>query len=420
MLDSFAPTGTADTAPGSYRATLAAAAKADPSPFPCPPEPAFAVSDAGTYDVSLTAPGGRPGFEARLTLTSPDGPGPFKACMDLRLPCGRGQGLCGTAVTRMRHLSLRIPAPGDRQGFRMVMPRRFGQEGALRGQVMFCPGPDDPRLNGDADFAPARKDRGEGRREGGEDGGEEVPVDGYTTYTIVKFPRLDAEGNPVMEGPPGDRTPVMDCYFWRGGKWWRIKDPDLKEPETGLIDLRDGTGNPNYEEAPEDVARELDRQIFPDGWDDFWEGYDEATARQLQGLKMTLGAFSGIDADTLVAIERDRNAGMSWDDIFLRYKWEIVIAIILSLPAGKLFGRMFGPMIRRFRRQLTSIPDRFRSARLRRELERLIRENEEKIRDLERRLRNADTAEERARLGRELGEASSLDIWYNQMLRSMG
>jgi hypothetical protein len=201
--------------------------------------------------------------------------------------------------------------------------------------------PEDPALNGGIQLKPRGK----------------APDDKRVVLSVVKVPRRDKDGKPVTEGTGDKKKPVYDYYFWRDGKWWRIKDPKLKlRDDPTLIDLRDGTGNRNYEPAKREAGEKLDRTFFPTGWQDFWKGFEESTARQLQGLAITLSALTGTDLLVWRKIRRMRDQGKSWAQIWGACWLDILKIVgwmlVLGLPLAKLLGRIFGPFVKRFKGKL--------------------------------------------------------------------
>ncbi len=331
-----------------------------------------AFSFTGDYAITVTNPDSGLAYPARLSLDPPDDgtSGAMLARLELSLDGGRSlRTICGTA--RLTGQSIEYAMLSDKGshaffGTLFRAPAHLQIESML-GTILYQQDPFDICLNGDTETT------------------EEA---GYTTYSIIKLHRLDEKGRPVFEGTGDNRRAVYDCYFWRGGKWWKIKDPTLfVQGSRELIDLRDGSSNPNYEEASTASSERLNRLIFPTGWQDFWQGFDEATARQLQGLSLTLQATTGVDLDVWMKIRRLRDQGRSWEQIWDECWFDIALAIGFAVLAATQVGKLLKPIFGRFLTRLLARLRRVVQNRREREfLRRYLRWLRDKLRRLQREL----------------------------------
>lgn len=339
------------------QAHLADLADAQPDGAKIPlqgPVTLFAHSYAGVYAMSVSNEEAGRGFTGGLTLTSDISGEFFNVSGDMAFS-GRDGGCIlagrGALVDQELVLSLDVSDAGRPLGFdaRLGPDLPFEEDWLPAGTIQCQQAPDDPGLNGDIILTP--------------DGKQAVKK--RVVLSVIKVPRRDARGRPVTTGTGDKKKPVYDCYIWRDGKWWKIKDPTLKlRDDPTLIDLRDGTGNPNYEPAGKGVSDRLDRQFFPTGWQDFWKGFDAATARQLQGLAITLGALTGTDLMVWRKIRRLRDEGKSWSQVWDACWFDIMIVVGLMafsvIPLARILRRIFGPFIGRFTSRFLSSAGRTR------------------------------------------------------------
>ena len=339
-----------DRATEAYRAELIdSEAKPGTLPLGGSETAPFAFSYAGAYEVCVRHPDTETGYDGTLVIASTAEGAAFDATLEFSLLNGGDVfEMAGRALLDGNALEVTL-ARGEGEcleSFRTVVSDGGPPwDWTPIGDIVFQQQPDDVWFNGDIQLTPAPEQSDK------------------TTFTIIKLPRRDSQGRFVYEGTGPNRKLVRDCYFWRGGKWWRIKDPTLKvKGNRELIDLRDGSGNPNYEPAGTDPSDRLNRIIFPTGWDKFWKGFKDSTARQLQGLAVTLQAATGVDLRVWLKIKRLRDQGKSWLEIFSECWLEILLviglAVLLAGGLGRLLGKIFGPLVRRYRRRLLGRPPR--------------------------------------------------------------
>ena len=156
---------------------------------------------------------------------------------------------------------------------------------------------------------------------------------------------------------------IVVYYFFRDGKWWRVIDNEKMHPEVpDAVDVRPDIPDPNIREADATTAESLNKQFFPTGWQEMWEGFDEATARDLQIMFAMAWQMNGLgeeDLKVLLDIKRRRAAGQDWDTIFGIHWQYIAFVILIGLAlkgAGpvlrRLFNRLFvGRLIKKITRQ---------------------------------------------------------------------
>jgi len=148
---------------------------------------------------------------------------------------------------------------------------------------------------------------------------------------------------------------VDEYYFWRNGKWYKIKDPNRRwKKDKRIIELGElpGTGPKNYEEADEKTQRKLNKYFFPTGWEKFWEGFSRRSRAQLQFLLILTLKMTGGDPELvrlIIKIVEERKKGASWDEIFDRHGDELLVALLVATALGLLFkaiGKLITALIR--------------------------------------------------------------------------
>ncbi len=121
-------------------------------------------------------------------------------------------------------------------------------------------------------------------------------------------------------------------YFFRDGKWWRIRDPEKKsadDPE--LVDLEDDKPEKNFVEADQATTAALNTKFFPTDWEKHWEGFEEVSKRQLQIMFIMLTQMNGVDAedaDLVLQIRRMLGEGKTIDQILSEKESKIYKAMI--------------------------------------------------------------------------------------------
>ena len=166
------------------------------------------------------------------------------------------------------------------------------------------------------------------------------------------------------EKDPKTGKTIIVYYFFRDGKWWRVKDPNKKHPRDKKgIDLRE-TEDPNFEEADAKTAAKLNEDIFPTDWQKKWKDFEEHMARDLQMMSHMLLAMQGIseeEAGLVMQIRQMLHSGRSLDEILEIKWWEILkILLIAAATAGalKVLGRFLRILFKtRLLKKLTQVDE---------------------------------------------------------------
>lgn len=150
-------------------------------------------------------------------------------------------------------------------------------------------------------------------------------------------------------------------YFFRDGKWWRIRDPERKHPDDpNGIDVRDGIPDPNFVEADAATAEELRKMFFPTGWEEKWSEFEETNRVQMQLMWAIGWQMAGGDAESakiVFDIRKALDGGKPWSEI-IEENWRgIVFGILLGAAVGKA-GKILAPFRRFFRRFFPELIDR--------------------------------------------------------------
>jgi hypothetical protein len=126
-------------------------------------------------------------------------------------------------------------------------------------------------------------------------------------------------------------------YFFRNGRWWRVRDPERRHPEDREgIDVREDVADPNFEAAPAATAAALDSQFFPTGWEEAWREFDATNRVQLQimfAMAMQMGGLDENDAQLLYDVRRMLAEGRTVQEV-LEAKQDQVISFLIGVGIG--------------------------------------------------------------------------------------
>jgi len=150
-------------------------------------------------------------------------------------------------------------------------------------------------------------------------------------------------------------------YFFRDGKWWRIRDPESKHPEDpNAIDVRDDIPDKNFTEADATTTEELREKFFPTGWEENWREFEESQRVQMQlmwAIGWQMGGGDAESAKLVFDIKKGLDAGKSWDEILGEHWRTILYSVIFGVALGSA-GKLLRVLKRFFRYMFPKLIER--------------------------------------------------------------
>lgn len=149
----------------------------------------------------------------------------------------------------------------------------------------------------------------------------------------------------------GGTDPEMERHyaFFRNGKWWRVIDPNKKDPYAPeTVDINTASANPNFKlEAKE--AADLNERFFFAGWNKTWTGLPPVEQPQFQILYQSLLYTNGVareELELLLSIFRARGKGNSWDVIW-NSKGDQILKMVLFTGVTVVGTPLMGRFLKR-------------------------------------------------------------------------
>lgn len=144
-----------------------------------------------------------------------------------------------------------------------------------------------------------------------------------------------------------DGKEVLNLYFVRNGKWFRILDPkQMSKLDPDGIDIDEDSNN--FVPAAAEKSKSLNEMFFPDGWEKTWQAFDNPGLRQqlqiLTVLSMKQLGLGDSEIMLINKIKRDLDSGKKPDDIFDKYQGEILgllLGTAISIIGFKVLGKLF-------------------------------------------------------------------------------